>query len=338
MGRELVKHFGGAKGSVLKVPGQGIVVAHGTTVPADAAAGYAKGGLFLHTDGSGAADALYVNIGTKASANFDPVTSLTAGDLTFTGDINLTGDLVFPAASDVDTIANTAAALEVTDGTTSLITLDTRNTIADVNAITFQAAATTIATAAAAHVNPVVKVANRTITYTGTNTVTSQLGAMLNVGVLTLTDASAGTVSLASAVHIHAVAAAGGSLTLTAARMISTSVSDCYLTNAGVWTDTACWARGKEMIREAGAAAVEGVLKRLTPRTWQYRADGEHGDDRGRQRVGIVYDELPDELRAPGQDAVSPGVLASFALAALKHLKDENDALKARLDRLEAAV
>jgi hypothetical protein len=308
---------------VLLSNGNGDVLAgSGPTVPSDAATGYASGCTFYHTDGSGATDVLYVNIGSASSANFDPVTSLTGGDLTFTGNINLTGNLVLTgnldvsaAAADVVAKANTAAALEVTNGTTAMIAVDTRNTIADVNAITFQAAATTIATAAAAHVNPVVKVANRTITYTGTNSVTSQLGAMLNVGVLTLTDASAGT----------------------AARMISTSVTDCYLTNAGVWTDTACWARGKEKIKAAGAAAIESMLERLTPRTWQYKADGEHGDDRGRQRVGIVYDELPDELRAPGQDAVSPGVLASFALAALKYLKDENEALKARLTRLEAA-
>jgi hypothetical protein len=58
-------------------------------------------------------------------------------------------------------------------------------------------------------------------------------------------------------------------------------------------------------------------------------------DDRGRERVGVVYDDLPEELRAPGEErAVSPGILASFALAAIKMLRDENRALQ---DRLAAA-
>lgn len=51
----------------------GILIAFGTTVPSDAATGYAPGCLFIHTDGSGASDVLYKNVGTAASANFDTV-------------------------------------------------------------------------------------------------------------------------------------------------------------------------------------------------------------------------------------------------------------------------
>jgi hypothetical protein len=322
-------------GGVLYQNQVGRVIALGTTVPADADAGFAPGCIFIHTDG-GAGTALYVNEGTVTSADFNPIAATGAGSFS---SITSSGNLTFSAASDIVVPANTAVALEVYDATTKVYALDTRNTIADVSAHTFRAAATTIATAAAAHLNPVVHIPARTITYTGTNTVTSQLGGMLNVGVLTLTDASAGTVSLASAMHIHAVAAAGGSLTLTAARMISTSVSDCYLTNAGVWTDTACWSYAKENILPAAKEAVLNVVDRLNPRSWFYTKgpQGEkfHGDDFGRERVGIVYDELPDELRAPGeQKAVSPGILASFCLAAIKVLRDENRELK---DRLAAA-
>jgi hypothetical protein len=55
-------------------------------------------------------------------------------------------------------------------------------------------------------------------------------------------------------------------------------------------------------------------------------------NDMGRERVGIVYDDLPDNLRCPGEKtAVSTGVLTSFALAALKHLWERNQALEARL-------
>jgi hypothetical protein len=262
--------------------------------------------------------------------------NITAETMTLNGNLTQTS-----AAVDLIYKANTAAALEITDGTTALIALDTRNTIADVNGVTVTSPATTIATAAAAHKNPSLNVAAKTITYTGTNTVTSQLGAMLNVGALTLTDASAGTVSLASAVHITAVAAAGGSLTLTAARMISTSVTDCYLTNAGVWTDTMCWASGKDNVAFADDEQIDGLIDQLQPHKWRYKPEV-HGDD-GVERVGIMYDELPPALCLPGapnedgRKGVSAGLLASFSLAAIRSLRDKNKALEDRIAALEAA-
>lgn len=51
----------------------GIMLAYGTTVPSDAATGYAPGCLFIDTDGT-TTSKLYCNIGTKASANFNLVT------------------------------------------------------------------------------------------------------------------------------------------------------------------------------------------------------------------------------------------------------------------------
>jgi len=51
----------------------GIMIALGTSVPADAATGYGTGCLFLNT-GGGDGTALYVNEGTTASANFNAVT------------------------------------------------------------------------------------------------------------------------------------------------------------------------------------------------------------------------------------------------------------------------
>lgn len=53
--------------------GYGLCDAAGTTVPSDGALGYAHGCIFRKLSGSSVADALYVNIGTKASANFDPI-------------------------------------------------------------------------------------------------------------------------------------------------------------------------------------------------------------------------------------------------------------------------
>jgi len=51
----------------------GILIAYGNTVPADATAGYAIGCIFIHTDG-GDATALYVNEGTASSCNFNAIT------------------------------------------------------------------------------------------------------------------------------------------------------------------------------------------------------------------------------------------------------------------------
>jgi hypothetical protein len=177
------------------------------------------------------------------------------------------------------------------------------------------------------------------------------LGGQLHVGALTITDASSMTLDVASSVHIVAMAAAGGMLTISASRMISTSVSDAYLTNAGVWTDTMCWSKMKNSLQRGGETvrnAVEGIIEKLNPATWTYKDHFETVDpqedgtlltrqlpfnDRGRNRVGIVYDDLPQELLAPGEEnGVAPSILASFALAAIKTLWDENRNLKARLD------
>lgn len=58
--------------SLVEVPGEGIYLARGTTKPADGAAGYAKGCLFIDTDAS-AGSILFCNEGTVASADFDAV-------------------------------------------------------------------------------------------------------------------------------------------------------------------------------------------------------------------------------------------------------------------------
>lgn len=49
----------------------GILMAYGTTVPSDASVGYAPSCQFFKVDGTTLDTVLYVNIGTKASCNFD---------------------------------------------------------------------------------------------------------------------------------------------------------------------------------------------------------------------------------------------------------------------------
>ncbi len=52
----------------------GYLLAYGTTVPSDAATGYAPGCIFMHTDGNDN-DAVYVNDGTEASCDFNVLAS-----------------------------------------------------------------------------------------------------------------------------------------------------------------------------------------------------------------------------------------------------------------------
>jgi len=60
------------QGIIAQTPNDGILAAFGITVPADGTGGYSPGAIFLHTDG-GAGTAFYVNAGTLASCNFDPI-------------------------------------------------------------------------------------------------------------------------------------------------------------------------------------------------------------------------------------------------------------------------
>jgi hypothetical protein len=64
---------GSATPRVIFKSDDGILIAYGTTVPADAATGYAPGCLFIHVDG-GVGTMLYCNEGSLTSADFDAVT------------------------------------------------------------------------------------------------------------------------------------------------------------------------------------------------------------------------------------------------------------------------
>lgn len=60
-------------------PARGHLIAAGDTVPTDGDDGYCPGCLFFHMDGSGNGAVLYVNVGTKTSANFDPMYGFAQG-------------------------------------------------------------------------------------------------------------------------------------------------------------------------------------------------------------------------------------------------------------------
>lgn len=61
-----------ATGIIIRVPGVGVLDIWGTSVPADATAGYATGCLYRKVNG-GDGTALYLNEGTSASCDFNAI-------------------------------------------------------------------------------------------------------------------------------------------------------------------------------------------------------------------------------------------------------------------------
>jgi hypothetical protein len=71
MGTPLSAHSGVT--TLIEIPGHGVMLAAGPTVPTDAEVGYGKAGLFLHTDGADDTAMVYLNIGDNSSCNFDAI-------------------------------------------------------------------------------------------------------------------------------------------------------------------------------------------------------------------------------------------------------------------------
>lgn len=255
------------------------------------------------------------------------------------GTTRLDGNLnVADAAWDIVGKANTAAAVEITDGTTSLYSLDTRNTVTVQNHLFDAPASQTLPDGATSRFRNV-NIAAHTVTLAGTTQVTTtNQGAQLWIGAPTYAQSGgAVTVDQVSTVHI-AAPVAGSSVTITANRMISTSVSDCYLTAAGVWTDTASTEKVKRDIEGLDLAEFPKLLEQIRPVKYRYDAEKLHAFDLDRQRYGIIAEELPEFLRVPGEvnaSALSGTILGAFGLAAIRYLHEQNKALQARLDRID---
>ncbi len=138
-------------------------------------------------------------------------------------------------------------------------------------------------------------------------------------------------VDQASTLHIPVVTP-GSSVTITANRMISTGVSDCFLTVGGVWTDTISTEKIKDNITPI--RDLSEMIKQIQPSTWTYK-HSKSLEDNDIQRYGIVVEELPDFLTVPGEgrrtQGVSGSVLGSFNTAAIKYLYDRIEELEWKL-------
>ncbi|ASE99938.1 hypothetical protein [uncultured virus] len=278
----------------------------------------------------------------------DGLTAPTTGILTSQVDIN-NGSLLNVGASGDGWTANTitidsggadfviaqngGSALEIKDSAGTLLNLDTRPGTKNTSYWTFDGPASNVSS----NGNQISKhmVATDPYTYTlqGTTTVSVEWkGLMLFLQAPTIAQSGgAVTVTTASSFHVTAITA-GSSVTITNNRMISTSVSDCYLTAAGVWTDTSSTQKVKDNILDLPLHQVGGLIRQIRPRTYTYK---DHMEDFGRTRYGAVAEEFPDFLRVPGDasnSAVNATVLANFALVGNVYLMDRVDEHEKHMD------
>jgi hypothetical protein len=235
---------------------------------------------------------------------------------------------------------NSDNALEIKDSAGTLLQVETRPGLTNARFWDFIAPASTVGITGRNDINQhLMRLKAYTCTMADTTTVTGAWeGMMLELGVPTIAHSGSGTrtVTTASSFHVEALIAATD-ITVTNNRMISTSVADCYLTSAGVWTDTSSTAKVKDDIIDLPLQKVGDLIKQIRPRTYSY--NDRIGDDHGRTRYGAVAEEFPDFLRVPGDassSAVNATVLANFSLVASVYLADRYEQLNERLEAIGA--
>ena len=243
--------------------------------------------------------------------------------------ISLSGNLTFASALDIVVQAATAVALEISDGTTKVLALDTRVAVDNVVVHTFAASAPTFASAAGTTYN-MMRLNAYTVNLTGGVTVTAMDGVALDIQAPTIAAAVATTATTVSTVMIRPVTL-GANMTFTNSRMINTSVAGCYLTAAGVWTD-ASTIDAKRDIQPLILSSIPELLDSVDVKTYRYRDPS----DGLRMRYGLIAEEAPDFLASPDRKGIASLHVAGFGLAAVKWLKAEVERLTKKVALLEA--
>ncbi|MDP2661289.1 MAG: hypothetical protein Q8R28_11240 [Dehalococcoidia bacterium] len=227
--------------------------------------------------------------------------------------------LNFVGAADIVVPAATAAALELSNGTIKVLALDTRATTDQMAMFTITGIAPTFAGVTASTYS-IATIAALTVTLTGNaSTPDAMNGLALDIGAVTLTDTTALTVDLASAVMIRGVVAAG-SITITANYLINTDTAGCFLTAAGVWTDTSLRA-SKQDIAPVDFGQVLRDIQTVQSVTFRKRDPS----DGGFLRYGVIADDVPDFLAMPGRQGIGSIYMAGAAFAGVQALIYEND-------------
>lgn len=252
---------------------------------------------------------------------------LDSGALRVDGDVDLADGAV-----DILIKSATAAALEVSDGTVKMLAFDSRATTDNVTQVKVTGVAPTIANVAGTTFN-VMAIAALTTTLSATTGVTAMNGLTLDLGAPTINQSGgAVTVTTASALMVRAPVA-GASVTISNRYIINTDVAGCFLTAAGAWTD----ASTREVKHDIHPVDFDKVLEDIQ-RTMAVTYVHNDESDGGVERYGVVAEDVPDFLAAPGRKGVAAIHVAGFALAGVKALLHENEELKQRVSELEARL
>ena len=107
-------------GVIARDPGLGILLAYGSTVPANGVAGYAPGSKFIKTNGTSASTVEFVNLGTKASASFASSGLQSTSPSIGIGYATGAGGAVVQATSRTTSVAINRICGQITTNTTSL--------------------------------------------------------------------------------------------------------------------------------------------------------------------------------------------------------------------------
>ncbi len=253
--------------------------------------------------------------------------------------INVTRAISFTKASDLVMAANTATSLDITDGTTTYVSIDTRTATDNITAFAFDASDPTFASANGTTWR-LVTLNAFTLNLTGGVQVTALDGLSLYITAPIVAAGQATTAVTVSTVYIASIGL-GANMAFTNNYVINTAAG-AYLTAAGVWTDKPSALAVKKNVKTWDFKELPDLLKQIRPVKFQY--DPKKFKDiavSDEKRYGIVAEELPQWLRAPGDHqthGVSGSVLATFELAAIKYLEEENGHLKERLTELEAQL
>ena len=236
------------------------------------------------------------------------------------------GNFDFSAGAHSDVaIANTAAAYSVTDGTTSFIALDTRNTVTVQNIILQGPASQTLPNGATSRMR-VVSIPAKTVTLAGATQITTEnLGAQMFIdGVTVNQSGGAVTIDRVSSLHVGKPVA-GSSVTITANHIISTDTSGCFCTSAGTWTDTS-GENHKMGIVNADLNDALKVIRKTEIKRFRYK----DASDGNILRFGGIAEKVPLELSMPGREGIAARDVAWLAMAGVQAILD-------RLDKMEAA-
>jgi hypothetical protein len=123
--------------------------------------------------------------------------------------------LIFTNDQELRLKANSATALEITDGTTTLMLFDTRSTVTGVTSSLFTQPAAQTLVSATGSTYSLLGTADFSLTLVGGTNVTAIQGGSMYVGQPTYTSASATTVTTASSLYVKGDPVAAGSVTIT---------------------------------------------------------------------------------------------------------------------------